>query len=84
MNTNIDGFIDGYGNMKEHDAFGYNVTYITKRDAVLCPDCASEDENMDELAGAFSHFEGTPLYCDDCDCEIESIYGDPDEIDEVV
>ena len=56
---------------------GYPLFYLGECDRVLCADCATK--NMDELTTVDAHWEGQPLNCDECNAEIESAYGDPDE-----
>lgn len=64
---------------------GYPVYYIDKDGSVLCPDCAQKslddpDElpNFKPIAGDV-YYEGPVIYCEQCNAEIESAYGDPDE-----
>lgn len=61
---------------------GYPVMFITDAGDVLCAKCAMRTfilENTDVTAGI--HYEGPALQCDECEKEIESAYGDPDEED---
>lgn len=69
---------------------GYRLTFIDEFDAVICDDCAikahesdgSELISPDELKGAFIHWEGPALSCDECGADIPSEYGEADEEDE--
>lgn len=62
---------------------GYPVIYLDKKDNVLCPDCAQKAlDNIEETNKPVHgdiYYEGAPLTCEDCNTEIESAYGDPDE-----
>jgi len=61
---------------------GYGLTYIGNFDDVLCADCANQwdaEGIAENVVGGFVHWEGAPLVCDNCNCAIESEYGDPDE-----
>ena len=59
---------------------GYPIIYLTKRDSILCAECASDDEanEDDPVAAADVYWEGAPMSCDACNAEIESAYGDPE------
>jgi hypothetical protein len=55
---------------------GYPIIYLSKGD-ILCVSCATlESENIEDHD---IHWEGPSTYCDGCNEEIESAYGDPDE-----
>lgn len=62
---------------------GYGLTYIGKHfDDVLCADCVNtwtKEAILENVEGAFVHWEGQALTCDGCNCEIESEYGDPED-----
>jgi hypothetical protein len=59
---------------------GYPLLYLTRRNDVLCRDCAaSDDDDASPVSAAGVHLEGPPVACDGCGVEIESAYGDPDE-----
>lgn len=55
----------------------YPIFYLTERGDILCAACANEDDNGDDdpVTCAGVHWEGEPMQCDDCECEIESAYG---------
>ncbi len=55
---------------------GYPVIYIDQGE-VLCSVCANDYKPA--LLAAGIHWEGQPETCADCNAEIESAYGDPDE-----
>lgn len=65
---------------------GYPILYLDRDNAILCPKCATEsmglddDDRMKAWAGDI-YYEGPTIYCDECNAEIESAYGDPDEND---
>lgn len=59
---------------------GYPLYYLDKCDNILCPDCANRDvDESQAVVDAGIHWEGEPLICDDCGCEIESAYGPTDD-----
>jgi len=60
---------------------GYPLYYLDHNGDVLCPQCAiAQDNAADAPAIVYSevHWEGPPVYCDECAVAIESAYGDPD------
>lgn|GEM_PF-3232477 len=67
---------------------GYPIFYILPDGGELCPQCIQrfflEDDWSDtetvrtNRAVADIHYEGPSIYCDHCNREIESAYGDPD------
>jgi len=64
----------------------YPIIYLTKRDNVLCADCATKalyqlDDEFDPPVAYDAYYEGPTDRCDDCNREIESAYGDPDAPD---
>lgn len=59
------------------DIGGYPVYYINHHNSVFCDDCANK--YADEIVAHEIHWEGQPLTCDDCNKDIESAYGDPNE-----
>jgi hypothetical protein len=67
---------------------GYPIIYLTRSNSVLCADCAQKeirawlyDESNDPPTDRGIHWEGPPEVCEDCNREIESAYGDPEEND---
>jgi hypothetical protein len=64
---------------------GYQIIYLDRGNSVLCPACANKsDTDPDELpqfkpvAGDI-YYEGPTIQCDQCNADIESAYGDPEE-----
>lgn len=56
---------------------GYSILYITPQGEVACSDCANEHPEWH--IDYFTYWEGSPLYCDGCQKELPSVYGDPDD-----
>lgn len=54
---------------------GYAILYHDVAGDVFCPDCAATAG----VVTSFIHWEGPPLYCDECGKTLESEYGDPEE-----
>lgn len=55
----------------------YPIYYVHVDESVLCPSCAN---NLTGWIKAHSvHWEGNPLTCDNCNDEIDSAYGVPEE-----
>jgi hypothetical protein len=61
---------------------GYPVIFTTDSGDCLCADCA-RDAYLNEKIDVSSdvHYEGPSIYCDECNVEIESAYGDPGDDD---
>lgn len=68
---------------------GYEIYYIVHDGGVLCHNCAN-DELMRTIDPDFHDWyivasdvlwEGPSIYCDHCNREIQSTYGDPDAED---
>jgi hypothetical protein len=58
---------------------GYTIIYIDKVD-VLCATCAKEyHEQTGEIPESDVYWEGPVIHCENCNAEIESSYGDPEE-----
>lgn len=55
---------------------GYPIVYVRNGHETLCPNCASKEN---EVLESFIHWEGSSHYCEDCNKEIESAYGNPEE-----
>ena len=56
---------------------GYTVIFMNDMGDVLCADCAKRDfitNGTDITAGTYD--EGPTMYCDECNAEIESSYGE--------
>lgn len=76
------------------DAFawpgGYPIVYYNADDAEMCPACANgengseasetSDDKQWRLVACDVYWEGPPLQCSHCNEDIESAYGDPDEV----
>lgn len=85
--------LDEYGDLKplnrqhlpQYTPYGaYTILYLTKDNEVLCADCATKalyllDDEFDPPVAYGPFDEGAPEHCADCNKEIESSYGDPDE-----
>lgn len=56
---------------------GYSLCYLAEDSEILCNVCATAEGLKPK--DAFIHWEGEPLYCAECDKEMESSYGIPDE-----
>ena len=60
---------------------GYPIIYVLERTGdYLCNKCAgTSDEDYDGKLLSDVYWEGPTVYCDGCNAEIESAYGDPDD-----
>jgi hypothetical protein len=66
---------------------GYPVYYLAADNGVMCPKCANSadcrnaepDDKQWRIVAGDVHWEGEPLACENCNAEIESAYGDPEE-----
>ena len=62
---------------------GYPVLYLDKHNETLCADCATKDlddpDTDDKPVAYFVHYEGPSEFCAECNAEVESAYGDPEE-----
>jgi len=85
IQRNKDGKLDAYA-----WPGGYQIIYITDDGGVLCPACANGENGSEasetadsgsgwKLEGYDIFFEGPSVFCDHCNDEIESAYGDPEE-----
>ena len=55
---------------------GYPIFYTTEEGECLCASCANLQSDEDpKVTDYFIHYEGLPVFCDQCGCEIESAYG---------
>lgn len=62
---------------------GYPILFTTDDSDCLCADCAKKtflEDRIDITCGTYD--EGPSMYCDDCNVEIESAYGDTNEQEE--
>lgn len=63
---------------------GYPVIYLDRDNSLLCAECATRSlDDPDEIpqfkpVAADVFYEGASQFCDGCNVEIESAYGDPD------
>lgn len=69
---------------------GYPILYMTKDCGTLCPACANgengseatnpecQDDPQWQIVAFDVYYEGPSLFCDHCNAEIESAYGDPE------
>ena len=55
---------------------GYPLYYIAVDGAILCAACAGLEE---ERPVADIHWEGEPMHCAECNAELPSAYGEPEE-----
>jgi hypothetical protein len=59
---------------------GYTIEFTTDSGDVFCADCAKKYFIMEKRdISANTYDEGPTMYCDDCNGEIESSYGDPED-----
>lgn len=67
---------------------GYPLIYTDSTNSDLCAPCATtlynqciygDNETSYTLLGWYIHYEGCSVFCAECNKEIESAYGDPDE-----
>jgi len=63
---------------------GYPLIYFDRENSVLCAECATKSLNDSGEVPQFRpedvhvYYEGPSLFCDQCNKEIESAYGDLD------
>ena len=61
---------------------GYPIFYITTQGAILCPDCANEEDqdpdvrDDDPILAYIVNYEDPELICDNCNAWIECAYCD--------
>lgn len=64
---------------------GYPILYLDRDNSVLCADCATKSlDDADELpqfkpVDFYVFYEGPSDFCAQCNIEIESAYGEPEE-----
>ena len=59
---------------------GYTIIFYDEYGNVVCSECARKvyfDERQDIFRDAY--YEGSSLYCEECNKKLEASYGDPDE-----
>lgn len=67
---------------------GYPLIYLDQENSALCSECATKSLKDPDEIPAFKpvacdiYLEGPTLYCDQCNVEIESAYGDPEAEEE--
>src|ERR1700747_2819068 len=64
----------------------YTIIYLTRGGDTLCAECATKeirawmyDDSDDPPVEYGTYDEGPVIQCDDCNRDIESSYGDPEE-----
>lgn len=56
---------------------GYPLVYLDSQNNVLCPPCASDNDEYDAMiVAAEINWEDTALHCDHCSNQIEAAYGE--------
>ena len=56
---------------------GYPMYYLDAENSVLCPDCASQNTELDPMVTGWGiNYEDDSLCCDQCSRKIESAYCD--------
>lgn len=60
---------------------GYTILYVDAHGNTLCAACATRRYQEEDASAIYysTYDEGPMLYCDECNADIESSYGDPDE-----
>ncbi len=75
---------------------GYQIVYYCRDGGVLCPDCANGENGSEtrspelewgdaadwDVEAMDIYYEGPVIQCDHCNADIESAYGDPDNLDD--
>lgn len=65
---------------------GYTIVYDTNQGSTLCAECATkailDPDETDRPTEYSTYDEGPTIFCDGCNKELESSYGDPDEPEE--
>lgn len=71
---------------------GYPIIYYAKDMGDICPECANggndaefqnpeyQDDEQWILVDCDIYFEGPTRFCEHCNTELESAYGDPEEV----
>lgn len=65
---------------------GYPLLYLDRDNSTLCAECATKSLNDPDELPQFRpiaydiYYEGPVTHCDQCNAEIESAYGDPEEV----
>ena len=58
---------------------GYPIVYITDDCEIICPKCKNTESEIYTDGDWDVYYEGPPEICVNCNAEIESAYGDPEE-----
>ncbi len=60
---------------------GYPVVFGLSDGSILCAHCAERVFIMENEPSVWAeiHYEGPSIWCDECNAEIESAYGDPED-----
>ena len=76
--SNIQSLLDSNDGVLPSYAWpgGYQIIYLDKDNCALCPACANAD--LGSVKSWEIYYEGPTTPCDECNCMIESAYGDPD------
>lgn len=56
----------------------YPLIFVLNDGSVICQDCANKSKKM--CFEGDIYYEGPTIECDECSDDIESAYGDPDEL----
>lgn len=55
----------------------YPIYYVTSQNNVLCFNCATKEP--ENIANNYIHWEGSSFFCNNCNEEIKSAYGEVEE-----
>ncbi len=59
---------------------GYTLIYFTRDGETVCAKCANREvDESQAVIGQDVYWEGATMQCGDCNADIESSYGDPEE-----
>ncbi len=59
---------------------GYRINYLDLEGCVLCAECARKEEDPEALRDrGYVHWEGPVEWCEECNRELPSEYGDPEK-----
>lgn len=68
------------GTLKGYSSIGgYTVLFLDVYNNVYCNTCATDE--IESIVKPFTHWEGDSLYCEGCNQELPSEYGNPEEED---
>lgn len=57
----------------------YSIAYLDREGEVVCPQCAEALRANGKKVTGFIHWEGESEFCADCNKELPSEYGIPEE-----